>query len=152
MADALLLDTEAAVMSSFAFLEPADVEMDEEDYMGEDMDMVSGNDADTMKHLKMKTKGVIVNDGESCVDKLLYEKVLTLMYLPTVDDADAEAEEVLNDLNRLVEDADDILNLNDSQRQQEGDWNQHGKSNEIDYKSKSKKNPKYHSPHPFPRF
>jgi hypothetical protein len=38
-----------------------------------------------------------------------------------------EAEEVLNDLNRLVEDADDILNLNDSQRQQEGDWNQHGK-------------------------
>lgn len=61
MADALLLDTEAAVMSSFAFL-PADVEMDDEDYMGEDMDM--GNDADMNKHLKMKTKGVIVNDGE----------------------------------------------------------------------------------------
>lgn len=33
---------------------------------------------------------------------------------------------MLNDLNRLVEDADDILNLNDSQRQQEGDWSQHG--------------------------
>lgn len=63
MADALLLDTEAAVMSSFAFLEPADVEMDDEDYMGDDMDMVSGNDAD-MKQLKLKTKGVIVNDGE----------------------------------------------------------------------------------------
>jgi hypothetical protein len=64
MADALLLDTEAAVMSSFAFLEPADVEMDDEDY-GDDMDMVSGNEAD-MKQLKLKTKGVIVNDGEIC--------------------------------------------------------------------------------------
>lgn len=65
MADALLLDTEAAVMSSFAFLEPADVEMDDEDYMNDDMDIVSGtnNDAD-MKQLKMKTKGIIVNDGE----------------------------------------------------------------------------------------
>lgn len=63
MADALLLDTEAAVMSSFAFLEPADVEMDDEDYMGDDMDMVSGTDAD-MKQLKLKTKGIIVNDGE----------------------------------------------------------------------------------------
>jgi hypothetical protein len=63
MADALLLDTEAAVMSSFAFLEPADVEMDDEDY-GDDMDMVSSNEAD-MKQLKLKTKGVIVNDGET---------------------------------------------------------------------------------------
>jgi hypothetical protein len=44
-----------------------------------------------------------------------------------VDDADAEAEEVLNDLNRLVEGEDANMNLNDSQRQQEGDWNQHGK-------------------------
>lgn len=68
MADALLLDTEAAVMSSFAFLEPADVEMDDEDYMGDDMDMVSGNDAD-MKQLKLKTKGVIVNDGEYLREK-----------------------------------------------------------------------------------
>jgi hypothetical protein len=73
MADALLLDTEAAVMSSFAFLEPADVEMDDEDYMAEDMDMVSGNDADTMKHLKMKTKGVIVNDGEF---RLIFNKLI----------------------------------------------------------------------------
>jgi hypothetical protein len=63
MADALLLDTEAAVMSSFAFLEPADVEMDDEDYSTDDIDIVTGNDAD-MKHLKMKTKGVIVNDGK----------------------------------------------------------------------------------------
>jgi hypothetical protein len=62
MADALLLDTEAAVMSSFAFLsEPADVEMDDEDYMNDDMD-ITGGDAD-MKQLKLKTKGVIVNDG-----------------------------------------------------------------------------------------
>ena len=63
MADALLLDTEAAVMSSFAFLEPADVEMDDEEYMGDDMDLVTGSDAD-MKQLKLKTKGVIVNDGK----------------------------------------------------------------------------------------
>ncbi|XP_070499649.1 striatin-3 [Chironomus tepperi] len=88
MADALLLDTEAAVMSSFAFLEPADVEMDEEDYMGDDMDLVTGSDSD-IKQLKMKTKGVIVND----------------------DDADAEAEEVLNDLNRLAEGEDANMNM-----------------------------------------
>lgn len=72
MADALLLDTEAAVMSSFAFLEPADVEMDDEDYMAEDMDIVSGtNDAD-MKQLKMKTKGIIVNDGKISFQRLIH--------------------------------------------------------------------------------
>lgn len=65
MADALLLDTEAAVMSSFAFLEPADVEMDDEDYMGDDMDLVSSNNDADMKQLKLKTKGVIVHDGKS---------------------------------------------------------------------------------------
>lgn len=57
-------------MSSFAFLEPADVEMDDEDYMGEDMDIVSGtNDAD-IKQLKMKTKGIIVNDGKRLIEFL----------------------------------------------------------------------------------
>jgi hypothetical protein len=125
MADALLLDTEAAVMSSFAFLEPADVEMDDEDYMGDDMDMVSGTDAD-MKQLKLKTKGVIVNDGERRKDyKFIH--LINFKCLSSVDDADAEAEEVLNDLNRLVEGEDANMNLNDSQRQQDGDWNQHGK-------------------------
>jgi hypothetical protein len=61
MTDALLLDTEAAVMSSFAFLEPADdVEMnDDEDYMSEDPE-----DDGSMKQLKLKTKGVIVHDGK----------------------------------------------------------------------------------------
>jgi hypothetical protein len=63
MADALLLDTEAAVMSSFAFLEPADVEMDDEDYMNDDMDLVTGTTDADMKQLKLKTKGVIINDG-----------------------------------------------------------------------------------------
>jgi hypothetical protein len=59
MTDALLLDTEAAVMSSFAFLEPADdVEMDDEDYMSEEPE-----DDGSMKQLKLKTKGVIVHDG-----------------------------------------------------------------------------------------
>lgn len=50
----------------------------------------------------------------------------------TADDADAEAEEVLNDLNRLVEGEDANMNLNDSQRQQDGDWNQHGELNFAD--------------------
>lgn len=60
MTDALLLDTEAAVMSSFAFLEPADdVEMDDEDYMSEEPEDNDGS----MKQLKLKTKGVIVHDG-----------------------------------------------------------------------------------------
>lgn len=128
MADALLLDTEAAVMSSFAFLEPADVEMDDEDYMGDDMDMVSGTDAD-MKQLKLKTKGVIVNDGKLFVILKSFGLILLFARRVISDDADAEAEEVLNDLNRLVEGEDANMNLNDSQRQQDGDWNQHGKNN-----------------------
>ena len=33
MAEALLMDTEAAVMANFAFLQQADVEMDDEDDM-----------------------------------------------------------------------------------------------------------------------
>lgn len=79
MADALLLDTEAAVMSSFAFLEPADVEMDDEgDYMGDDMDMVSGTDAE-MKQLKLKTKGVIVNDGRQLLERQLLLSFMTIV-------------------------------------------------------------------------
>ena len=86
MADALLLDTEAAVMSSFAFLEPADVEMDDEDYMGDDMDMVSGTDSE-MKQLKLKTKGVIVNDGKRLnktmkLQKIFYISLLQMMPTP----------------------------------------------------------------------
>lgn len=124
MADALLLDTEAAVMNSFAFLEPADVEMDDEDYMGDDMDMVSGTDSE-MKQSKLKTKGVIVNDG-NIYSQRSANQTTESAYLIALDDADAEAEEVLNDLNRLVEGEDANMNLNDSQRQQDGDWNQHG--------------------------
>lgn len=60
----------------------------------------------------------------SCLVLLLFDDPLIMQI--NADDADAEAEEVLNDLNRLVEGEDANMNLNDSQRQQDGDWNQHG--------------------------
>lgn len=72
MAEALLMDTEAAVMANFAFLQQADVEMDDEDDMGDDMDLVAGNDVE-MKQMKLKTKGVIVNDGNFERMILIYE-------------------------------------------------------------------------------
>lgn len=75
MAEALLMDTEAAVMANFAFLQQADVEMDDEDDMGDDMDLVAGNDVE-MKQMKLKTKGVIVNDGNLLKKKFL--KILKL--------------------------------------------------------------------------
>lgn len=62
MAEAMLMDTEAAVLANFEFLKDADVEMSDEDDLGDELDLVSGNDVE-MKQMKFKTKGVIINDG-----------------------------------------------------------------------------------------
>lgn len=62
MAEAMLMDTEAAVLANFEFLKDADVEMSDEDDLGDELDLVAGNDVE-MKQMKFKTKGVIINDG-----------------------------------------------------------------------------------------
>lgn len=125
MAEALLMDTEAAVMANFAFLQQADVEMDDEDDMGDDMDLVAGNDVE-MKQMKLKTKGVIVNDGNffENLNPTVYEFIkIDNLFLFDTDDTDAEAEDVLNELNRLGEGEDSNMN----ERGPDGEWNQVGK-------------------------
>lgn len=62
MAEAILMDTEAAVMANFEFLAQADVEMSDEDDIGDDLDLVVGNDVD-MSPLKFKSKGATINNG-----------------------------------------------------------------------------------------
>lgn len=56
------MDTEAAVMANFEFLAQADVEMSDEDDIGDDLDLVVGNDVD-MSPLKFKSKGATINNG-----------------------------------------------------------------------------------------
>lgn len=71
MAEAMILDTEAAVMANFEFLGQADVEMSDEDEIADDLDMVVGDENDS-KTAKRKTKGIIMNDGKflhSCTIK-----------------------------------------------------------------------------------
>lgn len=62
MAEAMILDTEAAVMANFEFLGQTDVEMSDEDEIADDLDMVVSDDSD-LKTAKRKTKGIIMNDG-----------------------------------------------------------------------------------------
>lgn len=62
MAEAMILDTEAAVMANFEFLGQTDVEMSDEDEIADDLDMVVSDDND-LKTAKRKTKGIIMNDG-----------------------------------------------------------------------------------------
>lgn len=50
------------------------------------------------------------------------------MYLFLIDDTDAEAEDVLNELNRLGEGEDSNMN----ERGQDGEWNQVGKCESND--------------------
>lgn len=111
MAEAMLMDTEAAVMANFEFLAQADVEMSDEDDIGDDLDLVVGNDVDMrpIKFIKSKAK---LGEGK---------------HFDVADDIDpdAEAEEVLNELNMLSENADGNMGEN---RKDEKDWNQVGES------------------------
>nr|CAD7452732.1 unnamed protein product [Timema tahoe] len=84
LAEAMILETEAAVMANFEFLAQADVDMDEDDDMSDDLDDQQDDDPDDIKTAKRKGKGLLLNEG-------------------LADDVDAEAEEVLNELNLLTE-------------------------------------------------
>lgn len=92
MTEAMILDSEAAVIANFEFLAQADSEMSEDDM--DDMSDEIGDSDDTtdMKTTKRKAKGgsVTMND----------------------DDVDAEADEVINELNLLTEGEDNSLSEN----------------------------------------
>lgn len=88
VAEAMLLDTEAAVMANFEFLSNvADVDMDDDDDMSDDADIDATDDIEDVKTAKRKGKSIILNEN-------------------IADDVDAEAEEVLNELNLLTESED----------------------------------------------
>lgn len=94
MAEAMILDTEAAI-ANLDFFSTTDVDMEDEDEMNDDVDVEATDDmVDEVKALKRI--GKLENLG---------------------DDVDAEAMEVLNELNLLSESEErqDIKN--------EGDWN-----------------------------
>lgn len=94
MAEAMILDTEAAI-ANLDFFSTTDVDMEDEDEMNDDVDVEAADDmVDEVKALKRI--GKLENLG---------------------DDVDAEAMEVLNELNLLSESEErqDIKN--------EGDWN-----------------------------
>lgn len=63
MAEAMILDSEAAVMANFEFLGQADVEMSDDDGISDDLDLVVGNETD-MKTTKRKAKPITAHDGE----------------------------------------------------------------------------------------
>ncbi|XP_052894142.1 striatin isoform X2 [Anopheles moucheti] len=79
--EAMILDSEAAVIANFEFLAREDVEMSDDDDVSDEIDLVVGDSDDTdMKTTKRKAKGNTLND-----------------------DMDAEADEVINELNPLTE-------------------------------------------------
>ncbi|XP_058445822.1 striatin-3 isoform X2 [Malaya genurostris] len=91
---AMIMDSEAAVIANFEFLAQADTEMSDDDDMS---DEIGENEETDMKTTKRKAKGVTMND----------------------DDVDAEADEVINELNLLTEGEDS--NLTESRKIDGGD-------------------------------
>ncbi|GLH12177.1 Lissencephaly-1 homolog [Gryllus bimaculatus] len=85
LAEAMILDTQAAVMASFDFLAQSVADMDDDDDMSDDLDEAQDDEQDDVKTAKRKGKGLMLTEGM------------------TTDDVDREAEEVLNELNLLSE-------------------------------------------------
>lgn len=102
MAEAMILDSEAAVMANFEFLGPADVEISDEDGISDDLDLIGSED--NMKTAKRKGK---IDIFFCCNNEKLELIVYYFLFSNYDKDIDAEAEEVLNELNSLtaVEDA-----------------------------------------------
>lgn len=85
LVEAMMLDTEAAVMANFEFLSGADVDMEDEDGLEDDIDESGDVGDETIRPssaAKRKPKGLMLHEA---------------------DDVDAEAEEVLNELNLLTQ-------------------------------------------------
>uniref|UniRef100_A0A336KGC5 CSON006515 protein n=1 Tax=Culicoides sonorensis TaxID=179676 RepID=A0A336KGC5_CULSO len=112
MMEAMLLESEAAVLANFEFLAQADVEMSDDDDMNDDLDLTANHESGghDMKTAKRKAKAL--------------------------NDIDAEADEVLNDLNSITEQSDnannmEISNRSNNQNESETGWGQNsfGKNN-----------------------
>nr|CAI5854598.1 unnamed protein product [Callosobruchus analis] len=80
LAEAMILDTEAAVMANLDFLSNTDVDMDDDDDMSDDVDIEQSDD----------------------MEDDIYRRVMLLLSA-LGDDVDAIALEVFNELNRLSE-------------------------------------------------
>lgn len=78
--EAMILDSEAAVIANFEFLAREDVEMSDDDDVSDEIDVVGDSEDTDMKTTKRKAKGSTLND-----------------------DIDAETDEVINELNPLTE-------------------------------------------------
>lgn len=63
MSEAMILDSEAAVMANFEFLAQTDVEMSDDDEISDELDIVGDNDESDIKTSKRKPKGNIMNEG-----------------------------------------------------------------------------------------
>lgn len=98
LAEAMMLDTEAAVMANLDFLSNTDVDMDDDDEMSDDVDIEPTDDIED--DVKLNKKDKMDND------------------LGLGDDVDAIALEVFNELNRLSE----AEKKQDSKTEQ-ADWN-----------------------------
>ncbi|XP_056647847.1 striatin-3 isoform X1 [Diorhabda sublineata] len=98
LAEAMMLDTEAAVMANLDFLSNTDVDMDEDDEMSDDVNIEPTDDIED--DVKLNKKDKMDND------------------LGLGDDVDAIALEVFNELNRLSE----AEKKQDSKTEQ-ADWN-----------------------------
>lgn len=107
MMEAMLLESEAAVLANFEFLAQADVEMSDDDDMADELHL-GGNENN------MVTK----NDGGQDM-KTAKRKAKAM------NDVDAEADEVLNELNLLTEGENANLE-NRSNNQNDNEWGQVG--------------------------
>lgn len=65
MAEAMILDSEAAVMANFEFLGQTDVEMSDDDDVSDDLDLVNEGEETDTKTSKRKTKAIIMNEGKN---------------------------------------------------------------------------------------
>lgn len=64
MTEAMLLESEAAVLANFEFLAQADVEMSDDDDMADDLDLVANMDESNVKTAKRRTK-MTMNEGKN---------------------------------------------------------------------------------------
>lgn len=106
MTEAMLLETEAAVLANFEFLAQADVEMSDDDDMADDLDLVPNDDESDVKTTKRRIKTLAINDGNInyWVDLVPFLFLNNYQFsFKNKDDVDAEADEVLNELNLLTE-------------------------------------------------
>ena len=110
---AMLMETEAAVMANFEFLAHTDIDMEDDDNDGNE-EIYDSHNTDT-KQNKVSNKLISLNQGSIKLLKVLFILKASMLLR---EDVDAEAEEVLNELNLLTEHEESIIHLD----MQATDW------------------------------